>query len=620
MADWSSSDQETTPPRQNFFVRWIKRIFRWIRNLFAFVGFVYTVVPLLLIWAFIQTTEGPRHHKISQKQQKDPFSLWLQLDAPIIEHEPFMSESVLRELFGREEGIYLPSVRSGLRDAAADKMVKDLQLSIDGLVGSPADIEELRDVLLDFKTSGKSITAWVTHMDNAALLVASVADKINLNPVSDVSLPGPAFPMTYFGDALKKLGIEMQVVRTGKFKSAFEPFVSNEPSPESREILSAVERSMRDQIVRQVAAGRKKQDSEVFLWFKESFFTPAKAKELGIVDELTYAPSIDFESAPDMLLEDYISDESLAGRLTLGYSLKPNEGLGLIEAVGEIVDSSDGPQVITPAAIEEELRWAMDDDDVRAVVIRIASPGGSAAASDFIWERVRALNEKKPVIISMGSVAASGGYYIASGGQKIFADASTITGSIGVIGMIPNLDGMKDKWGVSFHAITQSNRSNVLAGRKMTAQDQAYLQATIEDVYRTFKSRVAASRKMSMEKVESLAQGRIYTGQQAKENGLVDEIGSLKDAFQFAKKAGGLDENKLYPIHRYEPAQMSLSDCLSSMSKLRKCFRHHGSIVRSEVAQAFFGDEWTDINRLKTLRREALHGSTLMLSPVEAKL
>ncbi len=620
MTDWSSGDQDATRPRQNFFLRWTKRIFRWIRNLFAFVGFVYTVVPLLLIWALFHTGEGPKHQKIVDKHHKDPFSVWLQLDAAIIEHEPYMGENFLRELFGREEGVYLPSIRSALRDAAADKMVKDLQIVIDGLAGSPANIEELRDILLDFKSAGKPITAWVSHMDNAALLVASVADKINLNPVSEVSLPGPAFPMTYFGDALKKLGVEMQVVRTGKYKSAFEPFVANEPSAESREALGAVERSLRDQMVKHVATGRKKQDSEVFLWFKESFFTPAKAKELGIVDELTYMPFIDFETAPDILLDDYASDESLAGRLTKGYSLKPDEGLALIEAVGEIVDGSDGEQVITPAAMEEELHWAMTDDNVRAVVIRIASPGGSAAASDFIWDRVRTLNEKKPVIISMGSVAASGGYYIASGGQKIFADASTITGSIGVIGMIPNLDGMRDKWGVSFHAITQSNRGNVLAGRKMTAQDQAYLQATVEDVYRTFKSRVAASRKMSMEKVESLAQGRIYTGQQAKENGLVDEIGSLKDAFQFAKKAGGLDENKLYPIHRYEPAEMSLSDCLASMSKLRKCFRHHGSIVRSEVAQGFFGEEWADLTRLRTLRREALHSSTLMISPVEAKL
>ncbi len=624
MNDWNSGDHDASRPRQNFFVRWTKRLFRWARNLFALLGFVYTVVPILLIWALFHITETPRHQKVAEKKQKDPFSVWLHLDSAIIEHEPYMGENFLRELFGRDGGIYLPSIRSALRAAAADKMVKDLQIVVDGLAGSPANIEELRESLLEFKASGKPVTSWVTHMDNAALLVSSVSDKINLNPVSEVSLPGPAFPMTYFGEGLKKLGVEMQVLRTGKYKSAFEPFIANEPSAESKEALGSVERSLRDQVVKHVAAGRKKQDSEVFLWFQESFFTPAKAKELGIVDELTYVPHVDFETAPDMILEDYANDDSLAGRLSKGYSLRPDEGLGLIEAVGEIVDGSDGEQVITPAAIEEELHWAMTDDNVRAVVIRIASPGGSAAASDYIWDRVRALNEKKPVIISMGSVAASGGYYIASGGQKIFADASTITGSIGVIGMIPSLDGMKDKWGVSFHAITQSNRANVLAGRKMTPQDQAYLQATVEDVYRTFKSRVASSRKMTMEKVEQLAQGRVYTGLQAKENGLIDEIGSLKDAFQFAKKAGGLDENKLYPIHRYEPTEMSLSDCFASVSKLRKCFRHHGAIVKSEIAAeiaaGMTGYEWSEVKRLKALQTQASRGSVLMLSPIEAKL
>ena len=619
MSDWSN-DQEPVRPRKNFIVRWVGRLLRWTRNLFAFLGIMYTVVPIVLIWAFFHASDGQKHPKTAAKASKEPYSVWVFLDSHIVEHEPYMGEEFFRELFGRDDGIYLPSVRSALRNAAADKDVKDIQLMVDGLSGGPADIEELRSIILDFKSSGKKITSWVTHMENAALLISSVSDKINLNPVSEVSLPGPAFPMTYFGDALKKLGVEMQVIRTGKFKSAFEPFIANEPSPESREALGSVERSLRDQIVKHVAQGRKKQDAEVFLWFRESFFTPAKAKELGIVDELAYAPFIDFEASNDRSLDEYSADESLTSKLSKGYSLHPEEGLGLIEAVGEIVDSSEGEQKITPAAMEEELNWALTDSDVKAVVLRISSPGGSAAASDFIWDRIRAVNAVKPVIISMGSVAASGGYYMAAGGQKIFADATTITGSIGVIGMLPNLDGMKDKWGVSFHTITQTNRANVIGGRKMTAADQSYMQATVEDVYRTFKSRVAASRNMSLEKVETLAQGRVYTGLQAKENGLVDEIGSLKDAMQCAKKAGGLDENKLYPIHRFEPAQMSLSDCLTSLSKIRKCFRHHGAIVKSELAKDLLGSDFEEANQLRALKDTASKRQTLMILPVAAKI
>jgi protease-4 len=268
----------------------------------------------------------------------------------------------------------------------------------------------------------------------------------------------------------------------------------------------------------------------------------------------------------------------------------------------------------------EEIAWAMDNNDVKAVVLRIASPGGSASASDYIWDRVRTLNEKKPVIVSMGSVAASGGYYIASGARHIFADASTITGSIGVIGMLPNLEGMREKWGVSFHTITQSNRSNLLGGRKMTPQDQTYMQNSVEDVYRTFKSRVASSRKMSMEKVEQLAQGRIYTGQQAKEVGLIDDIGDLREAFQFAKKEAGLDPNKLYPIHRYEPPVLSAAECLRSLGHLRKCIRKHGSRARSLIAKSVIDQDLYQVDQLQRAQKIAREGGVLAILPVAVKL
>lgn len=619
MNTWNT-DRDDTTPRRKTFLTWLGRIVRWIRNFFAFLGLAYTIIPIVLIWAIFHSSEPQKASREAVKDSSKPKSLWLVLDSRIIEHEPRMGEEFFRQIFGRDDGIYLPTVRSTLRNAGADKLIKDMQIVLDGLHGSPADLEELRGIIADFKASGKPITSWVAHMDNAALMIASATDKINLNPVAEVSLPGPAFPMTYFGEALKKLGVEMQVIKTGKFKSAFEPFVSNEPSPESKEALSSVERSLRDLLVKNVAAGRKKQDSEVFLWFQESFFTPAKAKELGIVDELAYVPSIKDDDPESIFFDDYAGDESIADRLSKGYSLRPDEGLGLIEAVGEIVGASDGEHAITPGDMELELNWALHNDNVKAVVLRISSPGGSASAADFIWDRIRILNEKKPVIISMGSMAASGGYYMAAGGQKIFADPSTITGSIGVIGMIPSLDGMREKWGVSFHTITQSNRASVIGGKKMTAADQNYLQATVEDVYRTFKSRVAASRNMSMEKVEQLAQGRIYTGLQAKENGLVDELGTLKDAFQYAKKVAGLDENRLYPIHRYEPDQFSLGECLSSLSKMRKCFRHHGSIAKSSVLKEALGPEMEDYQRMRTIKSLSTERQTLMLAPIEAKI
>jgi len=192
VSDWSNEPTQVEP-RKNFLFRWIANIARWLRNFFALVGFLSLVVPIILIWSLLNLGESDRAGRAGSKESNKPFSLWIRLDGPIAEHEPEMGEALFRQLFAQEEGLYIPNVRSALRSAADDKLVKDLNLVIDGLSGSPADIEELHNILVDFKASGKPVTSWVAHMDNAALLISSSSDKVNLNPVSDVSLPGPAF-------------------------------------------------------------------------------------------------------------------------------------------------------------------------------------------------------------------------------------------------------------------------------------------------------------------------------------------------------------------------------------------------------------------------------------------
>lgn len=595
MNDWNSSPSTPIPhndhPQRPFLIRWISRLWRWFRNLFAVIGFVYTVVPLLILWAMFHHMQSPKKPTSTAAKSQGPQSLWLTLDSAVLEAEPHMGSELLRQLFSDDGGIYLPEVRGILRQAANDKDVKDLNLVVDGLRGSMADIEELRGIIADFKASGKPVTSWVLGMDNAALFLTSVTDKIILAPVSEVMIPGPAFPSVYMGEALRKLGVDVQVVRAGKYKSAFEAFIANEPSPESKEMMSSLESSLRNHMVKLVAEGRKKQDSEAFLWFKESIFTAAKAKELGMVDELGYPPSIDFDDGKNLTVDDYGSQNS-SSSLSQGYSLTPQKGIALIEAAGEIVSAGGDGQAITPDAMQEELEWARTNSEVAAVVLRVASPGGSAAASDLIWESVRRLNAEKPVIASFGSVAASGGYYISAGARKIIADPATITGSIGVIGMIPEFEPFKEKYGVTFPITTQSNRAAIISGgKKMTADDMHYMENTIDDTYRTFKSRVAEGRKMTVDKVESLAQGRVYSGMQAKELGLVDELGSLKDAIQVAKKEAGLDEKKLYPLHRYEPTQFSLSECLTSLSKMKRCLRRHGASIRTSLHDELLGEE-----------------------------
>ncbi len=595
MNEWNSSSAAPIPsgerPQRSFIIRVITRLWRWFRNLFAVIGFVYTLVPICLIWILFHNLQSSKPKPTAKASKSNgPQSVWLQLDSSILESEPRMGSEILRQFFGNDGGIYLPELRATLRSASTDANVKDLNILVDGLQGSMADLEELRGMISEFKASGKPITSYILHMDNAALIITSATDKVILAPVAEVMIPGPAFPSIYMGDALRKVGVDIQVVRAGKYKNAFESFIANEPSAESREEMNSLESSLRNRMVKLVAEGRKKQDSEAFLWLKESIFTAAKAKELGIVDDLAYPPNIDFDDGKNITADDYAMDTS--GPLSQGYSLTPQKGIALIEAVGEIVGVGDDSRMITPAAIQDELEWARTNTDIAAVVLRVSSPGGSASASDLIWESVRRLNAEKPVIASFGSVAASGGYYISAGARKIIADPSTITGSIGVIGMIPNFEPFKEKYGLSFPITTQSNRAAMLSGgKKMTADDLRYLENTIDDTYRTFKSRVAEGRKMTLDKVEALAQGRVYTGMQAKELGLVDELGSLKDAMQIAKKEAGLDEKKLYPVHRYEPTQLSLSECLTSISKMKRCIRRHGSHIRSSMEDEILGDE-----------------------------
>ena len=549
----------------------------------------------------------PQHKETHAEQAKatGPRSLWLALDSGIRDVQPQMSEEFLKELFGGNEGLYLPDLSTALRNAASDPKIKDLQIVIDGLSGSLANLEELRQILNEFReTSSKPIHAWVHHLDNAALLISSATDKVFLTPVAEVMIPGPAFPQIYAGDAIRKLGVDLQVVRAGKYKSAFESLIANEPSAESKEMMGSLESSLRNQMVKLLAEGRKKQPNEAFLWLKESVFTAAKAKELGIVDELAYAPNVDFEDGNNELFDDYAADQVPAGRLFgKGYSLTPERGLALIEAAGEIVGASEDGRAITPGMMQEELEWARTNKDVAAIVLRVSSPGGSASASDEIWEYVRRLNAEKPVIASFGSVAASGGYYISAGARKIVADPTTITGSIGVIGMIPNFEPFKDKYGITFPITTQSNRAAMLSGgKKMTPEDHKYIGDSIDETYRTFKSRVSEGRKIPMEKVEALAQGRVYSGMQALELGLVDQLGTLRDAFQVAKKEAGLDEKKLYPIYRYEPAKLSLSECLTSLGKMRKCFRRHGSHVKASIRESILGDDAGIYSAIKRAR------------------
>ncbi len=554
--------------------RVVRFILLAIRNYFTFIGALVTLGPILVMFILAKQAEGPGG---SSKLKKDhPARLTLELTGKVSESEPDFTQRIVGKFFGGEHEIYLPELRTALRKAALDDRVTGLFLNVGMMAASPADFAELHRILDDFRDSKKPIDVVVTDAEDWNYYIASAGTKLVLNPASPVILAGPSFQLIYFGEALKKIGVDIDVVRAGKYKSAFEPLVQNQPSEPTLEEYHSMQKSLVDHVIEAVAKSRGKDVATVRSWYTKSIYTANEAKAQGMVDAIGYDEFVaDADKTPEMTVGDYLSSTR---RETDVHEAGGTAGIGLIEAVGEInMTEKSGPssdEGIAPRSMTKRIRWAMENDDVKAVVLRVSSPGGSAIASDVIWNELKKLAAKKPMVVSMGTYAASGGYYISVPAKKLIAEPTTLTGSIGVIGMLPSFKPFEEKYGVSFHIVSSSDRRNMLnPGSKATPEDKALIDSTIDQVYQTFLSRVAEGRHMKIEDVAKLAQGRVYTGLQAKELGLVDDIGGIGLAFREAKKYAGLDPDKLYPVLHYEDDEMSLEECIKSPTKMMKCLQ-----------------------------------------------
>ncbi len=564
-----------TQPKSNALRRVFSFITGMIKSYLISVGLLVTFLPiLLLILATRMDDLGAR--RTEKVPPSGPTVVNLRIDGTLAEAEPSRRLGFLSFL-KQEDEIYLPEIRALLRRAAKDETIKGVYLELIDINGAPAEFTEFRRLLEQFKASGKPVYAYLTAASTYNYYLASIADHIALPPTGEIHIPGPVFQLAYFADALKKLGVEFEVIRAGKYKSAMEPMIANAPSPETLEMYRAMEASLRKHIVGAVASARKKDLNIVTQWFKQSTFPSNAAVNDGIIDQIGYV-----EEHRDLLKTHAAAEHTVQWRTYLDKSRgidekdssSASEGIAIIEAMGEIhiSDNQQRDSNINVQDIRKELKWARENAEVKAVVVRISSPGGSATASEIIWKEMAQLVAAKPVIVSMGQYAASGGYYIAAPATKIIAEPTTITGSIGVIGGLMNLAAFKEKWGVHFHVVTQSDRARMLnPGERSSPFDRAVLETTIDDVYETFLKRVADGRKMDLAKVKALAQGRVYTGSEALELGLVDDLGGLTEAIQFAKEAGGLDPNKLYPMLRYQGEFISLSECLRSPMKMMRC-------------------------------------------------
>lgn len=454
-------------------------------------------------------------------------------------------------------GIGLNDILASIKYAAGDEKIKGIYLNVSQVAANPASIEEIRNALSEFKKSGKFVYAYSEVYSQSAYYLASVADKVFINKKGDMEFKGIALQVMFFKGLLDKLDIEMQVIRHGQFKSAVEPYILDKMSEANREQMEVLCKSMWQNMIDNIAKSRNIPIDSLNYYADNLLPTnPDDAVNKNLVDYAVYYHA--FEDSLRSLIsvkpEDKINYISLVNYKKSVKINKPKteDKIAVIYAVGEIIDGKGDDETIGSETLCKEIKKAYEDDDVKAIVLRVNSPGGSALASEIIWNEIEmAKKAGKIVVTSMGDYAASGGYYISCNSDAIVAQPNTLTGSIGVFGIIPNVQQfLKNKLGITVDVAKSNAHSDYYTGvRKLDDIEYKKIQIMIEDIYATFTQRVADGRKMEISKVDEIGQGRVWTGANALEIGLVDKIGNMDDAITLAAKMAKLDtyQIKYYP-------------------------------------------------------------------------
>lgn len=493
--------------------------------------------------------------------------LVLKLEDVIKDYAP-KSDDPFANLLGLEENkMGLDKILNAIDNAKYDDHI--LGISIESLMiqGGMGQVQEIRDKLFEFKESGKFITAYADVYEQKNLYLSTVADSVYVNPVGMLDFRGLSGEVLFFKDFQEKYGMKMEVIRHGKYKSAVEPFLANEMSAANREQTEAFLNSIWSEMVEDIKESRQIEISEINHIADELLArTPDLAIENNMITGKLYKDEYvkvlkklggleEDGKLYSVSLKNYIN--SGKGRIIN----KASDRIAVIYAQGDIMYGKGDENYIGPELIIESLKKARKAKDIKAIVLRVNSPGGSALASDIIWREIEITKKDKPVVVSMGNLAASGGYYISCNADKIVADPTTITGSIGVFGMVPNISEFADRIGINAEQVGTNKRSlNYSLFEPMSDDFYRVTKEGIEEVYSTFVTKVAAGRNMTFEEVDAIAQGRVWTGKQALENGLVDELGGLEDAMDLAASLAEIDE---YRIRSYPDYKKEFKDMIS---------------------------------------------------------
>lgn len=471
------------------------------------------------------------------------------------------AELDLGPLGGGPESVQLRTVTRALRAAAKDERITGVYLTGDL---SPADfgsgyaaLRELRTALEDFRAAGKPVQAYLTQATTRTYYVASVADNLALDPYGMILMPGLASQPMFFAGLFEKYGVNVQVTRVGKYKSAVETFTRRDMSPENREEVTQLLGDIWSVLLADIAKTRKLESAEIQgVVDREGMIRAQPALEAKLVDRVAYRDEIyedlkartgragSKEPFRQVALAQYAKQLKDGGAPEAGKKSSAKGRIAVVYAEGEIVDGEGNIGEIGGSELSRTLRKLRQDSNVKAVVLRVNSPGGSASASEVIQREVRLIREAKPLIVSMGSYAASGGYWISAPADRIFAESSTITGSIGVFGLQFDVQRLAADFGVSFDTVKTGRFADALTiTRAKTPEEMAVLQRMVDWIYGEFVAKVSEGRKLTPEQVEAIAQGRVWSGREALARGLVDEIGGLDAALAHAAKRAGLGES-----------------------------------------------------------------------------
>ncbi|TDS17173.1 signal peptide peptidase SppA [Sphingobacterium paludis] len=457
--------------------------------------------------------------------------------------------------YGDMKSLGLNDIIGRIAAAKEDSRIKGIYLNPTYVNTGMASLKEIRDALLDFKKSGKFVVAYSDSYTQKAYYIASVADKVYLNPEGGLEFNGLSSSIAFVKDALQKLGVDMQVVKVGTYKSAVEPFILNEMSAANRMQVTAYLESMYGSFLTNVSEGRKiSVDSLRYVANNYLIRNADDAVRYKFVDGKLYKDELLAELKKRLNVEKKKDIPSVSLLDYVGASGKEKTGdrVAVLYAYGDIVDGEGSDLNIGGDRFSRELRKLRTDDRVKAVVLRVNSPGGSALASDIIAREVELTKAVKPIVVSMGDYAASGGYYISALADSIFAEKETLTGSIGVFGLIPNLQGLlNNKLGIRFDEVKTGKYAGLMSSpdKPLTEEEKAIIQAEVNRIYGTFTGKVAKGRNMAVAAVDSIGQGRVWTGSQALENGLVDGVGDVQRAVRSAAAKAKLKDYKLvyYP-------------------------------------------------------------------------